>query len=434
MFAVVVLVIACLTFVNGKVYNFAEMGGVHDDNSFTAVWKNGKLLNHTLSVVKSFDSILFPSNSIYYMMGGITGSDFSDVVFQFDGLIIFSNDTNAWPKKENGDVLECIHLTNITNVTFTSIKDSETSGMLDGSGNKWWGLPGLGYLRRVENRPRLFNVENSTQITVEYLTFKDSPYWTFWVHGVDGLVVRYSNITARRTQFDNHTLVDMTAFNTDGYDVSGNNVHIHDCEVWNQDDTIAVKDDSTNMLFERITASGVGLTIGSIGSSTVKNITFKDCAMHNTFKGIYLKFRDGEGGLIEDVLFQNISIGNPSQWPIWIGPAQQSDSRGLCAPHPCSLCWPLLENSECNAPLSQYRNIVLRDITIDNPSLSPGVIIGNSSMQMEGIVFDNVVVNNPPIDGYWGEDYYMCEGVKSGVATGKTWPVPPCFEDQTVME
>ena len=39
----------------------------------------------------------------------------------------------------------------------------------------------------------------------------------------------------------NHTPVDLTAFNTDGFDVSGQNIHIHDCSVWNQDDTFAIK-------------------------------------------------------------------------------------------------------------------------------------------------------------------------------------------------
>ena len=55
------------------------------------------------------------------------------------------------------------------------------------------------------------------------------------------------------------------------------------------------------MLFERITASGIGLTIGSIGDSLVKNITFRDCYMHHTLKGIYTKFRGN--GRIEDVLY-----------------------------------------------------------------------------------------------------------------------------------
>ena len=29
-------------------------------------------------------------------------------------------------------------------------------------------------------------------------------------------------------------VIDMTAFNTDGFDVSGMNVWIHDCQIWNQ--------------------------------------------------------------------------------------------------------------------------------------------------------------------------------------------------------
>ena len=47
--------------------------------------------------------------------------------------------------------------------------------------------------------------------------------------------------SAKRTDQDHHGIIDMTAFNTDGFDVSGRNVWIHDCNVWDQDDCIAVK-------------------------------------------------------------------------------------------------------------------------------------------------------------------------------------------------
>jgi hypothetical protein len=50
---------------------------------------------------------------------------------------------------------------------------------------------------------------------------------------------------------------------------------------------------------------------------------------------------------------------------------------------------------------------------------------------MINVVFDDVVVENPPIDGPWGDSYYKCENVLGGVATGATWPVPPCFADKT---
>ena len=50
-----------------------------------------------------------------------------------------------------------------------------------------------------------------------------------------------TSFSARRTDQDHHGIVDLTAFNTDGFDVTGKNVWIHDCIVWDQDDCIAVK-------------------------------------------------------------------------------------------------------------------------------------------------------------------------------------------------
>ena len=38
---------------------------------------------------------------------------------------------------------------------------------------------------------------------------------------------------------DNHNIIDMTAFNTDGFDVTGRNVWIHDVSIWNQESLLA---------------------------------------------------------------------------------------------------------------------------------------------------------------------------------------------------
>lgn len=115
---------------------------------------------------------------------------------------------------------------------------------------------------------------------VENLLFKNSPYWTFWAEECDGMVVRYSDVDVRWDNKEKHTLLDLQAFNTDGFDITGRNVYMHDLNIWNDDDCISVKDGSENMLFERINASGLGLVIGSIGSSKVKNITFRDSYMY----------------------------------------------------------------------------------------------------------------------------------------------------------
>ena len=152
-----------------------------------------------------------------------------------------------------------------------------------------------------------------------------------------------------------------------------------------------LQDNSENMLFERITASGIGLTIGSIGNSIVNNITFRDCYMHHTWKGIYLKFRGGDvttGGRISNVLYENIYMESPSQFAVWLGPAQQSDSSSLCAAHPCSLCWPQLESlgAQCNIQENFiFENITLRNVTIRDPKFSygQGVILGNPVTPMK---------------------------------------------------
>merc|ERR1712135_219239 len=66
------------------------------------------------------------------------------------------------------------------------------------------------------------------------------------------------------------------------------------------------------------------------------------------------------------------------------------DSANLCAAHPCSICWPETPLSVCNVPPATYKDITLRNITVNSPAKSPGLIFANS-----------------------------------------TTPIPPCFEDQT---
>ena len=104
---------------------------------------------------------------------------------------------------------------------------------------------------------------SAKNVKVENILFKNSPYWTFWAPGADGLEISHCDIFAsREDKPTGHGGLELTAFNTDGFDVTGNDVWMHDLNIWNQDDCVAVKDGSSNMLIERITASGVGLTIG----------------------------------------------------------------------------------------------------------------------------------------------------------------------------
>ena len=66
----------------------------------------------------------------------------------------------------------------------------------------------------------------------------------------------------------------------------------------------------------------------------------------------------------------------------------------------CSLLWPQDPLAKCPvSPNYNLTNIVLRDITINSPKTSPGVLWGNLSNPMD-ITFDNVVVNGPGPDPF----------------------------------
>ena len=167
--------------------------------------------------------------------------------------------------------------------------------------------------------------------------------------------------------------------------------------------------------------------------------------MHHTYKGIYMKFRGNVGlvisplymtqllifarhsspqGLISNVVYENIVMDEPEQYAIWVGPAQQSDSNNLCAAHPCSLCWPTDPWAKCGAPAGgKYVNITLRNITINNPKGDIGVILANETTQMENLVLDNVVVNNPG-----SKKWIACAGAGNAKALGATTPVPSCVQ------
>ena len=306
----------------------------------------------------------------------------------------------------------------------------------------WWGIPSIGYLIRGKNRPPLPSVNNATDFVLERILFHQAPRFNFISSGLRRATIRFCEVSSRRTSWDSHSVIDLTAFNTDGFDVSGTDIHIHDCAVWNQDDTFCIKaqgEDTSNVLVENVRASGVGLSIGSIGGQNVRNITFRNVNMHHTDKGIYLKFRSsGSKGSITDVTYENIVIDKPSSWPIWIGPAQQDikqagSAYNPCHGDPCSLCWPTIKSANCNSVPGLFANITLRNITILNPQTSAGVIFGNKSNPIQNLVFDGVRVVNPKEDGAFGKDHFFCpeEGVQSGRAIGNTKPVPPCFEDLT---
>jgi len=151
--------------------------------------------------------------------------------------------------------------------------------------------------------------------------------------------------------------------------------------------------------------------------------------MPGTGKGVYIKsnptcMNDGsKTAEITNILYEDIHIDTPLWWPIWIGPQQQQEP-GTSLGRKCALQYPLLHSQCPTQSCVTFTNITLRRVTITNPLLSPGVILGNKTNTMKGILFEDVVVTNPGSFPY--EKGYLCKNVE-GIATGTTNPVPSCF-------
>jgi hypothetical protein len=485
----------------------------------TTVWKgipdspsaastNTESLSSALSDLPP-NGVLNIPNSTYYLTGGVFAQGLVNATIELDGALKFAVSRDEWPTEECAQhgtcVKKAILLENVRGLTLTS--SAPGGGMVDGNGESWWGY--VNYLIHSEDRPKLLTIQNATDILVEDWNFRQAAYHTFHADDVARLEVRRCTIDNRVNSKDNHNPINLRALNTDGFDFSGKDIYIHDCSVWNQDDCFTVVPTTSaginaqcteNVLIENVEASGLGLTVGSIKPTSnhacIKNITFRNAYMKNTYKGIYIKASaanedpdasaeitnilyvrarrartKGEGECDEERRgrdrrerrvnihitlppnsgrdrrerrvnshitlppnsslslarrrYENITMDEPEQVPIWIGPAQEGDSNNAC-----SLLWPAAPFTKCPAPLATvaWTNITLRDIMVRGAKESPGLIFGSEDVPMEGVVFDNVVLDPPNEKARpWKEDFYYCKGV-NGIARGGTTPVPPCFE------
>lgn len=89
----------------------------------------------------------------------------------------------------------------------------------------------------------------------------------------------------------------------------------------------------------------------------------------------------------------------PFWWAVWIGPQQihQPNSElGL----KCSLSWPLHDHCPV-AGCVHMENITLRDIQIDEPLISPAVILGNKTNPIKNLTIENLQIKEAVSFGRW---------------------------------
>jgi len=217
-------------------------------------------------------------------------------------------------------------------------------GILDGGGQRWWDLhrgkkrrgqcipetpeelalarlnPGYqdqsggGGGRNTQFlRPPLVQFYNCSNIRLEGITLRNSPFWTIHPVYCKGLTIR--NVAVNNPP---------DAPNTDGIDIdSCEDVLIENCQVSVGDDGIAIKSGSgedgirAGKPSRRVTVRNCtvenghgGIVIGSETAGGVSGVLAENCLFRGTDRGIRIKTRRGRGGNIQDLEFRNLTMEN----------------------------------------------------------------------------------------------------------------------------
>ncbi len=179
-----------------------------------------------------------------------------------------------------------------------------------------------------EKRPyQMIIYSNCTNVHVQDVTIKNSPFWTLHFADCNGVVVSNTRIL-------NNILI----ANSDGIDcTSCSNVLISNCEIVGGDDAIVLnsysvhfelpgfqnlKRSSENIVVSNcvLVSRSSGIRIGGIDHDYMKNYSFNNIVIHNSNRGILIN-TSIEGG-IENCTFSDITIETRLHTGDWWGKAE----------------------------------------------------------------------------------------------------------------
>lgn len=263
------------------------------------------------------------------------------------------------------------------------------SGIIDGAGERWWKpvVEGKRLARakgetftETVRRPRLIIFSGCREVRIEGVTIQNSP--TFHLVPQECENVLITNVTFRAPD---------EAPNTDAIDPSAcKDVRIIGCTIGVGDNNIAIKSGRKvagrefaveNIWVERCTfLHGHGMSIGSETAGGVKNLVVTNCTFNGTTSGIRIKSARGRGGLVENLVYTDITMTNVD-YPIYL-----------------TSYYPKVPTEDAAQPLATnspvYRNIVIRNVTAHSAKTA-GMIVGLPEAPIEKVTLENVRVTAP---------------------------------------
>jgi polygalacturonase len=251
-------------------------------------------------------------------------------------------------------------------------------------------------------RPQFIQPYRSKNILIEGVTIKNSPMWEI-------NPVLCSNVTVQNVKISSH------GPNNDGCDPeSCTDVLIKDCEFDTGDDCIAIKSGRNadgrrlNVPSENIVIQNClmkdghgGITIGSEISGGVRNVFAENCRLDspNLETALRVKNNRMRGGLLENLYFRNIEVGQVARAVITIDFNYEEGEKGRFTPVVRNFIVNDLKSGRSERALdvqgfsqAPIYNLHLKDCSFDNAA-EPNVV-----KHVQGISLDNVRINGKLIE------------------------------------
>jgi polygalacturonase len=251
-------------------------------------------------------------------------------------------------------------------------------------------------------RPRMVVAHNASNLLIQDITLRESPFWT--LHILYSEKVTIDGVTIRNA-------FEVRAPSTDGINIdSSRDVLVQNCDVAAKDDNFCLKSgrDADGMrvnrpteyvvLRDNITRTGAGLIVfGSEVAGGIRNVYITNMKADGTSRGIRFKSARTRGGVIENILMENIEIKNtPFAFEFTLDWNPEYSYTSLppgfdynsVPDHWKTL---LMEVPEGKG-ITQLRNVTIRNTTVSGKSWKAFNVEGFPEAPIENFVFENVVV------------------------------------------
>jgi polygalacturonase len=271
--------------------------------------------------------------------------------------------------------------------------DGRGGETLLGENTSWWDLAHIAKINDTkQNCTRILIIRESDDFILYRITLRNSPNFHVSVEKTNGF-------TAWGVKIDTPA----TARNTDGIDPSASSdVSILHSYIRTGDDDVAIKAGKSGASSHITVAhnhfySGHGMSIGSETNGGVSAVRVSDLTIDGADNGIRIKSDPSRGGLVHDVIYENVCIRDVRN-PIILTPKYT------------------LAHGEL---LPVYRDITLRDVRVVTPGLV--TLDGFDTTHRLGVTLDNVFADGLPASAIHASNAEINVGPRLGnlIAAGE---------------